>query len=355
MSESTTIRTAPIRTGIIGYGLSGRVFHAPFIATNPDFSLDVVATGNPDRQADARATHPGADIVGSPEELLERDLDLVILASPPGAHLAQGIAALEGGAAVVIDKPFVPTVLDAKKLIAKSEETGNGLFVFQNRRWDGDFLTIKKLIAEGALGNVHRFESTFERWGSPKTGLWQETTAIDAGAGITFDLGSHLIDQALHLFGPATVEQAELTRIREGASEDDSFISLLHTSGVRSRLTMSRAAAQSGPRFRVLGDKSGYSVHGLDNQEPALKQKRWPGSDGYGITPEAEWGLLGIDGSETGLAPYPTEKGAYPEFYAGVAASILRGAPSPVDPRDSLEVVRIIERAHEIATKTQQL
>jgi len=352
MSESTTIRT-----GLIGYGLSGRVFHAPFIATNPAFSLEVIATGNPDRQADARATHPGADIVASPEELLERaaDLDLVILASPPGAHLTQGLAALDAGAAVVIDKPFVPTVLDAKKLIAKSEAVGKGLFVFQNRRWDGDFLTIKKLVAEGALGTVHRFESTFERWGSPKTGLWQETTAIDAGAGITFDLGSHLIDQALHLFGPATVEQAELVRVREGASEDDSFISLLHTSGVRSHLTMSRAAAQSGPRFRVLGDKSGYSVHGLDNQEPALKQKQWPGSEGYGVTPEAEWGLLGIDGSPEGLTPYPTEPGAYPEFYAGVAASILHGAPSPVDPRDSLEVVRIIERAHEIATKTQQL
>jgi len=352
MSESTTIRT-----GLIGYGLSGRVFHAPFVATNPAFSLDVIATGNPDRQADAKSTHPGADIVALPEELLERaaDLDLVILASPPTAHLAQGIAALEAGAAVVIDKPFVPTVLDAKKLIAKSEETGNGLFVFQNRRWDGDFLTIKKLVDAGELGTVHRFESTFERWGTPKTGLWQETTPIEEGAGITFDLGSHLIDQALHLFGPATVEQAELTRVREGASEDDSFISLLHTSGVRSHLTMSRAAAQSGPRFRVLGSENGYTVYGLDNQEPALKLKQWPGSDGYGITPEAEWGILGIDGSPAGLAPYPTERGDYPAFYAGVAASIRDGAPSPVDPRDSLEVVRIIERAHEIATKAQQL
>jgi len=352
MSESTTIRT-----GLIGYGLSGRVFHAPFVATNPAFSLDLIATSNPDRQADARATHPGAEIVASPEELLERaaDLDLVILASPPTAHLAQGIAALEAGAAVVIDKPFVPTVLDAKKLIAKSEETGNGLFVFQNRRWDGDFLTIKKLVDAGALGSVHRFESTFERWGTPKTGLWQETTPIEEGAGITFDLGSHLIDQALHLFGPATVEQAELQVVRGGVSEDDAFISLLHTNGVRSHLTMSRAAAQSGPRFRVLGSESGYSVHGLDNQEAFLKEGRWPGSEGYGVTPAADWGLLGIDGSEEGLAAYPTSLGAYPEFYEGVAATVRDGAPSPVDPRDSLEVVRIIQRAHEIAASAQQL
>ncbi|WP_411700416.1 Gfo/Idh/MocA family oxidoreductase [Conyzicola sp.] len=352
MSSST-----PIRTGIIGYGLSGRVFHAPFIETNADFSLDLIATGNADRQAQARANHPGATIVDTPEALLERvgELDLVILASPPQAHLAQGLAALEGGAAVVVDKPFVPSVLDAKKLIAASEEAGNALIVFQNRRWDGDFLTIKKLIAEDALGTVHRFESTFERWGRPKPGLWQETTTIEQGAGITFDLGSHLIDQALHLFGPATVEQAELRVVRGGVSEDDSFISLLHTSGVRSHLTMSRAAAQSGPRFRVLGDKSGYSVHGLDNQEAALKEGRWPGSEGYGVTPPADWGMLGIDGSEEGLAAYPTSLGAYPEFYAGVAATVRDGAPSPVDPRDSLEVVRIIQRAQEIAASAQQL
>lgn len=349
--------TTVIRTGIIGYGLSGRVFHAPFIATNPAFSLDLIATGNPERQEQARAQHPGAEIVSSPDELLARagDLDLVILASPPHTHLAQGIAAMEAGAAVVIDKPFVPSVIDAKKLIAKSEETGKALIVFQNRRWDGDFLTVKKLVESGALGEVHRFESTFERWGSPKPGKWQDTTTIEQGAGITFDLGSHLIDQALHLFGPATVEQAELVRVRDGVSEDDAFISLLHTSGVRSHLTMSRAAAQSGPRMRVLGSENGYSVYGLDNQEPALKRAEWPGTEGYGVTPEAEWGTLGIDGSDTGLAPYPTEDGAYPEFYAGVAATILEGAPSPVDPKDSLEVVRIIQRAHEIAEKAQQL
>ena len=340
--------TTRIRTGIIGYGLSGRVFHAPFIETDPAFSLDLIATGNADRQAQARENHPGAEIVDSPEALLARvaELDLVILASPPQAHLAQGLAALEGGAAVVVDKPFVPSVVDAKKLIAASEETGNALIVFQNRRWDGDFLTIKKLVAEGALGAVHRFESTFERWGRAKPGLWQETTPIDQGAGITFDLGSHLIDQALHLFGPATVEQAELQIVRGGVSDDDAFISLLHSSGVRSHLTMSRAAGQSGPRFRVLGSEAGYKVYGLDNQEPFLKEQRWPGSDGYGITPEAEWGTIGVGEP---YQPVPTEPGDYPAFYAGVAASILEGAPSPVDPRDALEVVRIIERAHALA------
>lgn len=344
--------TTPIRTGIIGFGLAGRVFHAPFIATNPAFRLDLISTANLDRAAEAAAQHPGAEIVATPDELLARagDLDLVILASPAHTHLEQGLAALEAGAAVVIDKPFVPTVSDAKKLIAAAEDADRVLTVFQNRRWDGDFLTVKRLIAEGALGTVHRFESTFERWSGPNRDRWQDTTTIEQGAGITYDLGSHLVDQALQLFGPAVVEQAELQIVRDGAvSDDDAFISLLHSSGVRSHLTMSRAAAQSGPRFRVLGSESGYTVYGLDGQEPALKVQKWPGSDGYGVTPESEWGLLGIDGSEAGLTPVPTEPGDYPAFYAGVAAAIRDGAPAPVDPRDALEVVRILERAHSLS------
>ncbi len=344
--------TTPIRTGIIGFGLAGRVFHAPFIATNPAFRLDLISTANPDRAAEAAAQHPGAEIVATPDELLARagDLDLVILASPAHTHLEQGLAALDAGAAVVIDKPFVPTVSDAKKLIAAAEDADRVLTVFQNRRWDGDFLTVKRLIAEGALGTVHRFESTFERWSGPNRDRWQDTTTIEQGAGITYDLGSHLVDQALQLFGPAVVEQAELQIVRDGAvSDDDAFISLLHSSGVRSHLTMSRAAAQSGPRFRVLGSESGYTVYGLDGQEPALKVQKWPGSDGYGVTPESEWGLLGIDGSEAGLTPVPTEPGDYPAFYAGVAAAIRDGAPAPVDPRDALEVVRILERAHSLS------
>ena len=344
--------TTPIRTGIIGFGLAGRVFHAPFIATNPAFRLELISTANPDRAAEAAAQHPGAEIVATPDELLARagDLDLVILASPAHTHLEQGLAALDAGAAVVIDKPFVPTVSDAKKLIAAAEDADSVLTVFQNRRWDGDFLTVKRLIAEGALGTVHRFESTFERWSGPNRDRWQDTTTIEQGAGITYDLGSHLVDQALQLFGPAVVEQAELQIVRDGAvSDDDAFISLLHSSGVRSHLTMSRAAAQSGPRFRVLGSESGYTVYGLDGQEPALKVQKWPGSDGYGVTPESEWGLLGIDGSEAGLTPVPTEPGDYPAFYAGVAAAIRDGAPAPVDPRDALEVVRILERAHSLS------
>jgi predicted dehydrogenase len=341
--------SAPIRTGIIGFGLAGRVFHAPFIATNPAFSLELIATGNPERAGQAAAAHPDATIVATPQELLDQagDLDLVILASPPQTHREQAITALEAGAAVVIDKPFVPSVADAEAIIAAAEKTGRPLTVFQNRRFDGDYLTVVRLLERGDLGTVHRFESTFERFGAPKRDQWQGQISPAEGGGILFDLGSHLIDQALTLFGPARLETAELRSVREGlGSEDDAFLSLLHESGVRSHLTMSRVAAQSGPRLRVLGDESGYSVYGLDGQEPDLKAGRWPGAEGYGETPRAQWGLLGIDNGEAPLAPVPTEAGGYPDFYAQVAASIREGAPVPVDARTSLETVRIIEAAH---------
>lgn len=345
--------TAPIRTGLIGFGLSGRVFHGPFVSTNPAFSLDLIATGNSERQADARERHPAAEIVGTPPELLARagELDLVILASPAHAHLEQGLAAFAAGASVVVDKPFAASVAEAEQLISAAKSANRPLAVFQNRRWDSDFLTVKKLLSAGQLGEVHRFESTFERWSPALRDRWQDTTTVAQGAGITFDLGSHLVDQALHLFGPASVDHAELSIIREGGtSDDEAFISLLHESGVRSHLTMSRVAAQSGPRFRVLGSSEAYVVYGLDSQEPRLKAGALPIDDGYGIEPVNAWGLVGIDGStDAPLTPLRTERGDYPAFYSALADTIRNGTPFPIDPHESLAALKILARAHELS------
>jgi scyllo-inositol 2-dehydrogenase (NADP+) len=340
----------PIRTGILGFGLAGRVFHAPFIATNPEFELTAIATSSPERSAQARAEHPAARIMTT-DALLDdaraSALDLVILATPPHVHREQAVAALEAGCAVVIDKPFAPSVADAEAIIAAADAAGRPLAVFQNRRWDGDFLTVRALIESGELGEIHRFESTFERFGAPKRDLWQGQITAQQGGGILFDLGSHLVDQALTLFGPATLEVAELRAVREGlGSEDDAFLSLLHDSGVRSHLTMSRVAAQSGPRFRILGARSGYQVHGLDGQEAALRSGQWPSTVGFGETAENDWGVLGVEGSAEPVRRVPTERGRYADFYAQVAASIRTGAPVPVDARSALETVRIIEAAH---------
>ncbi len=343
--------STPIRTGIIGYGLSGRIFHSPFVSTNPRFSLDVISTSDPQRRAQATAQHPGAEVVDSAERLLERELDLVVLASPAHVHLQQGLAALERGAAVVIDKPFAASVAEAERLIDAADHAGRPLIVFQNRRWDSDFLTVRRLLADGALGTVHRFESTFERWSPALKNRWQDTTTSAQGAGITFDLGSHVIDQALQLFGPATVEYAELSVLRDGGvSDDEAFVALAHESGVRSHLTLSRLAGQTAPRFRLLGSSAAYTVYGVDGQEPALVAGASPTDEGYGVEPKDKWGLIGIDGStDVPLTRVPSERGDYPAFYAGVAATILDGAPVPVDPRDALETLRIIQRVHELA------
>jgi predicted dehydrogenase len=342
--------SSPIRTAIIGYGLSGRIFHAPFIAADPRFAVEAISTGDPGRHAQAADDHPGAEIFGSPEELLARRFDLVVLGSPAHVHLEQGLAALASGAALVIDKPFAASTGEAEQLIAAAGAAGKPLMVFQNRRWDGDFLTVRKLIADGSLGAVHRFESTFERWSPAVRQRWQDTTTTSEGAGIVFDLGSHLVDQALQLFGPATLTAAELSILRPGGvSPDDAFLSLQHDGGTRSHLTMSRYATRMGPRFRVLGSTSGYVVHGLDGQEAALVDGARPADASFGVTPPEAWGTLGIDFSDTPPAPVPTERGDYAAFYRGVAATMLDGAPPPVDAADALAALRIIARAHELA------
>jgi scyllo-inositol 2-dehydrogenase (NADP+) len=337
-----------IRVGIVGYGLAGSVFHAPFLAADPAFDIVAIATSDAGRAASAATAHPTARIVPDLGAVLAERPELVVLASPPSVHREQAVAVLEAGVAVVVDKPFAPSVADAEAIIAASEASGAPVLVFQNRRWDADFLTLQRLLGEGALGAVLRFESTFERWSAPKTGRWQSAIGPEQGGGILFDLGSHLIDQALVLFGPATVTAAETRVVHPGgASEDDAFVSLLHAGGVRSHLATSRVARASGPRFRVLGTGAAFSVDGLDPQEGALRHGgARPVDTGFGEVPRDAWGVLTDD---SGSAAVPSERGRYASFYDGVARSLLEGAPVPVDVREALAVVAVIEQAHALA------
>lgn len=339
-----------IRVAIVGYGLAGSVFHGPFLAADPSFEIVAVATSNAERAASAAAAHPGARIVADTAAALAESPDLVVLASPPSVHREQAVAVLEAGVAVVIDKPFAPSVADADAILAASEASGAPVLVLQNRRWDADFLTLRRLLDEGALGEVVRFESTFERWSAPKTGRWQSAIGPEQGGGILFDLGSHLVDQALVLFGPATVTAAETRVVHAGgASEDDAFVSLLHRGGVRSHLTMSRVARATGPRFRVLGTGAAFSVDGLDPQETALRHGGARVDDaGFGEVPREEWGVLTDD---SGRRPVPSERGRYASFYEGVARSLQDGAPAPVDVHEALAVVAAIEQAHALAAR----
>jgi len=239
----------------------------------------------------------------------------------------------------------VPTSALGEELIARASDGGVQLTVFQNRRWDADFLTLQNLLRREALGELRTFESRFEWWRPEGFGNWRDSVSLAEGGGILHDLGAHLIDQAIQLFGPVETSYGETANrgTNPEAADTEAFVSLLHESGVRSRLWMNGMAAQVGPRFHVLGSESGYTKWGLDGQEPALAAGMPPSDPVYGVDPQESWGLLGVDGA---ASPVPAERGAYPEFYVQLAAALRGEGPLPVDPAGPLEVLRIIEGIH---------
>jgi predicted dehydrogenase len=343
----------PLRVGLLGYGLGGRVFHAPLIRACPGLELAAVVTRSPERRAALAAACPEAAVLDTPDELWARadELDLVVVATPNRSHVSLAEAALRAGLPVVVDKPLARSAAEARALIAEARARGRLLTVFQNRRWDGDFLTVRRLLAEDALGPVRRFESRFERWSpAPRPG-WRESGDPAEAGGLLYDLGAHLVDQALQLFGPVRTVYAELDRRRAGVvAADDVFVALAHASGTRSHLWMSKVAAQRGPRFRVLGERAAFTKHGLDGQEPAMATGGVPGSPGWGEEPPERWGVLGEDGA---ARPVTTEAGRYLAFYEAVAAAVRDGAPPPVDPADAAAALDVIEAARTSAERGQ--
>ncbi|MFI5685749.1 Gfo/Idh/MocA family oxidoreductase [Streptomyces sp. NPDC051636] len=343
----------PRRVGLIGYGLAGSVFHAPLIAAAEGLTLDTVVTSNPERQEQARAAFPDVRIAAAPDELFGRadELDLIVIASPNRTHVPLATAALKAGLPVVVDKPVAGTAAEARELAALAEERGLLLSVFQNRRWDNDFLTLRKLLAEGELGDAWRFESRFERWRPQPKGGWRESGDPAEIGGLLYDLGSHVVDQALVLFGPATQVYAEADIRRPGAkTDDDTFIALTHASGVRSHLYVSATAAQLGPRFRVLGSRAGYVKYGLDPQEAALREGLRPGP-AWGAEPESLWGRLGAGESPLtgGGRPVPTLPGDYPAYYAAVAKALTGAGPNPVTALEAAAALGVLEAARRSA------
>ncbi|MET9231060.1 Gfo/Idh/MocA family oxidoreductase [Lentzea sp. NPDC003310] len=321
------------RVGLLGYGIAGRVFHAPLIASTEGMDLAAIVTANPERQAQARAAHPDAKIVTA-DELFDLDLDLVVVATPNRTHVEYAKRAIAQGVAVVVDKPFAPTSAEAAELVAAARAAGVPLTVFQNRRWDSDFLTVRAVL--GRLGEVRRFESRYERWVPEIWDNWRELGDPAEAGGLLYDLGAHLVDQALQLFGPVTTVYAELDRRRPGAQvDDDVFVALTHANGVRSHLWASAHAAGNGPRFRVLGSEGAFEVHGLDEQEDALAAGRRPTGADWGR--EDRTGRLGILGDTTEV---PVEPGSYQRFYAE-----LQAGATPVDPAEAVTALRVIEAA----------
>jgi scyllo-inositol 2-dehydrogenase (NADP+) len=337
--------SAPLRAGLIGFGLAGSAFHGPLIAAVPELQLASIVTANPERAERARRAFPSARILPDTDALFSAadEHDLVVVASPNRFHLAHGLAALEAGLHLVVDKPVAASAAGARRLAAAARDRGLVAAAFHNRRWDGDALTVRRLLDEGTLGAALRFESRFERW-RPEVDAdrWRERPGDDAG-GVLFDLGSHLIDQALFLLGPPSRVYAEVALRRPAARvDDDVFVALEHAGGARAHLWASMVAALPGPRLRVLGSRAAYVKHGLDVQEAALRAGERPDAPGFGREPRDHWGVLG---TEEAAEPLETEPGRYLAFYEGMVAAIRCGAPPPVPLPDAILGLEVIEAA----------
>ena len=339
-----------MRTALIGYGLGGSAFHAPFVSTTQGMTLSAVVTGNPDRAAEVKKRYPDTEVLPDVAAVWAGDYDLAVITTPNRFHNTHARAALEHGLNVVVDKPFSGTAAEAAELVALADARGKVLVPFHNRRWDGDFRTAQRLIHEGKLGDVHRFESRFERWRPELKDGWKESgDPADLGS-IIYDLGTHLVDQAIALFGRPKSVYAEIKALRGGA-DDDAYLSLTHENGTHSHLWAGALVADLGPRFRVLGSKAAYVKWGMDPQEELLKAGATPGGDGWGEEAEEAWGVLRAGEKTT---PVRTEAGAYQDFYAGVANAISKGTPPPVNPWDAVAGLEVIEAATQSA-KTGQV
>jgi scyllo-inositol 2-dehydrogenase (NADP+) len=330
---------------IIGYGLSGRFFHAPLIAATEGLGVAHVVTSNPVRRRQVAVEHPRAEVVPSVPELWAADLpDLVVVASPNDSHASIALEAIERGVAVVVDKPLAVTASSAEELVDRARQAGVLLTVFHNRRWDSDQLTLRRLIAEDALGSIVRYESRFERW-RPNVdhAKWRENVPPEQGGGVLLDLGSHLVDQALTLFGPVTHVYAEVDSRRGAAADDDVFIALHHVGGTISHLHASAVTPSVGPRLRVQGTTAGFLVSALDPQEAALRSgvRPAPVAD-WGVPSEWERGRL-VAGEQS--VPVPPEPGDWPRFYALLRDALVSGAPPPVDPLDAVRTLRVLDAA----------
>jgi scyllo-inositol 2-dehydrogenase (NADP+) len=326
---------AVIRTGLVGYGLAGAAFHEPLIRACERLEAAAVLTSR---------DHPLR--VSSIEELIDRS-ELVVIASPNQSHFPLAKVALEAGRHVVVDKPFTLTVEQSDELITLRQEQKRILTVFHNRRWDGDFLTVRRVLPE--LGELFLYEANWDRFRPAIKQGWREVP--DPGSGVLNDLGPHLIDQALQLFGMPDSISADILRQRAEAKVDDYFELTLHYGARRVSVRSSSLVAEPRPRFAMHGAGGSYLKYGLDPQEAQLKAGMDPRDAGFGVDLRAGIRTL-ADGTTEEV---PTETGRYLSFYEGVAAAILDGAPVPVDPRDARDGLTLIDLARRAAAEGRRL
>jgi len=342
----------PLNVGLIGFGLAGRVFHAPLIHANPDLRLTHIVQRHGD---EAEKKYPQAKLLRDADELFsEKSIDLVVVATPNTSHFELAAKALSAGKHVVVDKPFAVTSADADKLIDLARKMGRVISAFQNRRWDGDFLTVRQILDQKRLGRLAEYESRFDRFRPAlKPGAWREEAI--PGSGVLFDLGSHLIDQAIVLFGRPQGIFADLRSQRDRAVAVDSFEVHLAYPALKVTLKAGSLVCEPSPRFTLYGTQGSYLKFGLDPQEEALKQGGSPAQPNWGSEPEEAWGTLTNCNGNLTREKYPTLAGCYPEYYKNIYEAITGKAELAVKPEQAKEVIRLIELAEQSAKEERML
>jgi scyllo-inositol 2-dehydrogenase (NADP+) len=343
-----------IRAGLVGFGMAARVFHAPLLSSVEGIELAAVMERSTNRAAER---YPGIAVYRSLEAMLaDASLQLMVIATPNGTHYALAKEILSAGKNVVVDKPMTVTAAEAAEVIGLAKKHNALLFPFHNRRWDSDFLTVQKLLREGSLGRLVSFESRFDRWRpAPLTErFWKESA--EAGGGTLLDLGPHLADQALVLFGKPEAVSADVLREKEGAGVNDAITIRLRYPGVTVTLGANSLSLPGGPRFHLRGTNGGYLKYGVDPQEAALNKITRIEDRAWGQEPAASWGLLhvSIDGT-TVSRPVPALAGDYRRYYAGVRDALLGKARAPVTGLDGWRVAQLLDWAAESSVERREI
>jgi predicted dehydrogenase len=347
-----------IRVGLVGFGMAGRVFHAPLISSVEGLELAAVVERSSNKAAER---YPGIVTYRTLDEMLaDPSLDLFVVATPSGTHFQVARQILEAGRNVVVDKPVAVASAEVAQLMELAAARGLLLIPFFNRRWDGDFLTIQRLLRDGSLGRLVYFESRFDRWrpNPPSDRLWKEDPS--AGGGVLLDLGTHIADQALALFGKPEAVAAEVLCERGWARANDAFTLRLRYSGFSVVLEANSLSSPPGPRFHLRGDQGNYRKLGLDPQEAALNKitriDEQESERAWGQEPAAGWGTLSVDVDGAmvtrPVAPIP---GDYRLYYAGVRDALLGKAPAPVPAVAAWRVARLLEWAAESSAERREI
>ncbi|MCE0535948.1 Gfo/Idh/MocA family oxidoreductase [Kineosporia rhizophila] len=338
--------TDDVKIGLVGFGFGGKYFHAPLLAAAPGVQFAGVVTTSAQRQAEVAELYPGVPTFASLGELKASGAQAVAISTPAPTHVPLMLEAIELGLAVACDKPFALDAADARAVVEAAEKAGVKLSPYQNRRWDADLLTVKKLVETGELGEVFRFESRFERFDP-------QGTPPAAGGGILRDFGSHLVDQALYLFGPAASVYAELDTTEEGRLDSRFFVAVQHTGGVRSHLIGNWVEGAPGPRYRVSGSRGSFVLtEPMEGQEALLIEGLNPATaaDRWGVEPEENYGRLYRGDAGT---PVPTERGSWDTYYPAFAAAVRGEGEVPVDPRDAIASMEVLDAARRSARTGQ--